>query len=862
MIKRWIAVLIIMAFSIVTISGTAADNEAAEHLKRMGIVDEVRDGTFDIEAPMTRADFCVLMVRELDLEKIVDGLQAYEFEDTKSHPAKNYINLLRNLGIVKGDENNYFFPDDNITYIQAIKIVLDSLGYYSIAQEYGGYETGYIRAAHLTGLLEGMPELGAQEVPSCAVLAQLLYRALNTKLAKTDFSGNVYISEETLLAGTLSGGENSGFVTANDVTDLYQEDGAVKSGYVRISTPEYGEEIYYAGTTDAGQLLGYQVRFIYSYDTVKNEKVILSVEKDLRKNRTYHFDSRDIHSDTTRESLVIEDENGQKTYQIEAGASVIYNGKLIPYQEISGKDFQVENGTVTMNDSDGNGRYDVIFVTEYKSGLVSSVDPESNKIYFKSNNSGLGALELIQDIDSSNRIYKEHKEISISEIEPNDILTAAVSRDGRCVMGYVTNEKVSGTVNAIWADRQEVKINEETYRCLPGLSPALKAGDKVICYLDVRGNIMYYTQEAERDSYAYLIDAKLEDGLSDRVLLRALDEYGEVREFSTEGRIRLNDQTARAADAVNTIRGHIKEVIKYAVNSSGSVTKIDTAARPNEKGYNDEAFSLDKSGIMGYKEGMPSILGMEYALTDNTIVFYVPESETDPLKYKTTDRSLLSNNRQYDVDIYDATQTRKANVVVYKADRSADERLAYTDTPTMISQIVTTLDEDGLPCTMVCGMREGKEIEVLLAESNSPLLDGDLLENPEDITSKRFSQLKSGDVIQYKVDVEGKLDEFRVLYQYGDGFFDKLWDTKQELYTIYGEVAEMDDEVVIVSKNRGETFRVFGLDNLQVYRFDSRRQSVEVADSHELVPFSVSLDCSRVFVRVKNGIASDIFIID
>ena len=109
-----------------------ASTMAVESLRLMGVMDGFSDGNFRPSAPLTRAQFCKMVVCALNAE---DELGLYRtvtvYPDVKpSHWAAGYINMAaKGKKIISGFSDGKFYPDRTVTLGQAATILLRVLGY-------------------------------------------------------------------------------------------------------------------------------------------------------------------------------------------------------------------------------------------------------------------------------------------------------------------------------------------------------------------------------------------------------------------------------------------------------------------------------------------------------------------------------------------------------------------------------------------------------------------------------------------------------------------------------------------------------------------------------------------------------------
>ena len=94
-------------------------NHAISTLSSMGIVKGNPDGTFDPDAPITRAEFAAIAARFDDKNTNT----ASNFSDIASHWAKDEIGVAANKGWINGYPDSTFRPDQYITRAEAMTLV-------------------------------------------------------------------------------------------------------------------------------------------------------------------------------------------------------------------------------------------------------------------------------------------------------------------------------------------------------------------------------------------------------------------------------------------------------------------------------------------------------------------------------------------------------------------------------------------------------------------------------------------------------------------------------------------------------------------------------------------------------------------
>ena len=167
-----------------------------EALSEYNIINGYEDGTFRPQNPITRAEFCKLIICATMNEGIeLDGNGFSDVSD--SFWAKDYICAARALEIVNGVTATAFAPQANITNEQAIKMIVCSLGYGEEAIASGGYPNGYIKIAKDLGIIEN--NFNAKAISTRQGIAEMVYNALDIELYLIYVSGDGSIERQKSL---------------------------------------------------------------------------------------------------------------------------------------------------------------------------------------------------------------------------------------------------------------------------------------------------------------------------------------------------------------------------------------------------------------------------------------------------------------------------------------------------------------------------------------------------------------------------------------------------------------------------------------------------------------------------------------
>ena len=102
-------------------------------------------------------------------------------------------------GIVNGIGGSEFAPFDNVTYRDAIVMIVRALGFNYPAS---GYPWSYINKARELGVLDGITGISYTAEVKREVIAQLLYNAMNAEIKGETIAASVFGVEETIVMVT------------------------------------------------------------------------------------------------------------------------------------------------------------------------------------------------------------------------------------------------------------------------------------------------------------------------------------------------------------------------------------------------------------------------------------------------------------------------------------------------------------------------------------------------------------------------------------------------------------------------------------------------------------------------------------
>ncbi len=159
--KKVISLLVasFMLLSSGVVNASELTKEQQTDLYSYGIMVGDENGDLRLNDSITRAEAVKMIccLGNIDITANDNHINDKYFKDIpQEHWAIKYINNAKIVGIIDGDENGNFNPDDEITYNEIIKMIVSVLGYNSMADSIGGYPNGYFLTATQLGLIKSL----------------------------------------------------------------------------------------------------------------------------------------------------------------------------------------------------------------------------------------------------------------------------------------------------------------------------------------------------------------------------------------------------------------------------------------------------------------------------------------------------------------------------------------------------------------------------------------------------------------------------------------------------------------------------------------------------------------------------------
>jgi len=644
---------------------------AANVLSALGFVSGQGDGAFDVNSPMTRAEFASVMSKISKSWGLSIGSdETYFYDVREGHWAKDAIDSVANAGLMTG-ENNYFRPDAPITTEEAARTLVILLGYDYLAQK-----QSYTLAAVQIGLLRSV-QTGSQITRGELLI--MLYNALDIDLLSVTkivqgangvlTTQREAVKDATILTEYFDIYKSRGQVTAAGNLDMvtYTND---ETDIVRIDNEEYRLA---EGVLADSSALGCIVDFYYRAATDDDIPTLLYY-KVRKENEIIEVSAENVAAGSTTTSFIYFDEDGRRqTQKLSAGARFILNGYFIPDSAKKDSLFDLAAGSVRIVIPSDDST-ELVWIQSYAYHLVKAAGNDG--IYLKDG----GYIDL-DDTNSDIEAFcymANGTPTALSKIVSDSAVALAEvqAADGKTYRSVYILKSVTGKVEEIGGDtgREKITLDGVQYDAADGIMNwGLRIGLSYKFYIGMDGEICLF-QEAKSGSlrYGYLIEAGTSGGISTALQMKILNEGGSVSLLEVASTFTINDIAVKeggagSAQAYNqylydAAQGKaIRQVVAYMINDQNEVTRIYTAL-DNE----DAVLSLDVPRATRRLKGS-SIFNFngELAPKRDGIMFVVPsDTNADETDYAVWPQSAFQNDASYTVEGYNVNDLREADVIV------------------------------------------------------------------------------------------------------------------------------------------------------------------------------------------------------
>lgn len=829
----------------------------------LGIFELLEDGYWQNET-VTRSEFATIVAKMLKAN--TSGYPRHDYSPYSDVDATNFaypsICYLTEIGILAGDGNSTFRPNDPILVAEATKMIMCAIGFKDACEVTGGYPNGYTTFAQRQGIYNNLT-LSFTGSMTALQMSKMVRNALEAYIMDTivynsDGSAQAMVSDtKTLLTETYELINLRGYVEGTYFSYL-------SGAEVSLANEVMIDGICYQfdENFDMEALLAYEVNFYYMDDVSGYRRPYIAYcEPRGSVNTEVDLMSRDIVS-LSSENIVYNDKNDrEKKITIDAGTEVSYNGK--PYFDLNEDTLAIKEGHVKVVMNDSSTRAAAIIIQEQFDGLFERYNKTSYQVIFQDNMTTV-LPQIKFDTAFRTRLTLDGEIINPEDLVKNDAITYCVSKDGDYIRGYVSRQEDSGTIEKV--ETQEypaglfkiVTLNGTEYFISAYCTKEINAGFTSDYQITYDGRIIGTKSSANSmGNYGYLVKFASDGGVfNDTFRVKILDKNGNLAEYVSARKVNSNVNFDKGvaqytpAEIVNSGLFDDPQVVVFETNSNNEIRTLYAAVDYTKslEDPDDLDFGMYFTGSARYSNNLLA----SSAVNDSTLIFKVPFTDRDHDEDYTVQKAADLGKTSYRADIYDIRKG-VANVVVIKD--TDPTSLSNTANVLIIDQLSTAWDEDSQQrVTEVQGWLNGELVSYKIDEdiSQANSLTGE--------ETKSVNEFARGDVIQFNTASNGYLYNYRVLFnatlRVGEDMYFEMNQSGQkvvqlsndELYTLFGEVKSVFDYFIVETTDvaKKELYRAYPTTGINLYIYDTDKDEIVVGE-----PFDIEVG-NQVFIRTKN----------
>ena len=827
-------------------------------LQHLGIVPAVLP---DMEHHLTRGELAQ-MAAKLMKEPAYTGDGDFFYDVYKDNPYRGDIYALAQAGILHGDGDGYFRPEEEISELEICKVFSVILGFEPIGQ----YDN-YIRIAREAGVSNGLEADGVVTYEEAMLMA---HNTLHCEMMEAYLYGEnkeYRITKDYRAIERYHGlVKQEGVVEGRYLTTLSRETNQIAENHLLINDRQF--------LCDDETMLG---KYVVFYSGRKSDG---STEKEIQyiyahegRNRILTLMGDAVSEVGTSEIRYFVGEK-EKSIKITGLTDVVVNSIACP--DYTEDDLKAPMATLTFIDNNDDGVYDVIFVDDPQYMIVGGVDKNNNMIYGKYPQITIGDSNR----DTNLEVYMALGKTMLSMLRVGTAVSVSQSRNETGTLRIRVNEvatKVQGRIEKIMNNKITVAGKSFKMTDATVTDQEVRAGDNVIVYYkgDYAAIVVHMTNDAYQ--FGYMTGARNSGGgfvgkLSVKLvgLDRVLYEYDatnpmwidEIKYTKADAAMtRLETAAKSRVFETSTAEGILNEnarlpysqPIRYKVNENGQITHIDTvlyepeyelenSLRPNG-GIRSAYYG---SGSRSFYNGSANVNDFLFSAPDNGNIIMPPQENRDQVEwYGDGDPA---NGNEYFVEYYTVDPVNRVAeyVVAYNFRYEASDSSAIG----VISDIYDSLDEEG-------------EI-VTVAEISNPRLSNKII-----LTGEAKQQWGLGDVVLYDYNTKNELsdgentwrimfdqslgkDQTRVAYAYSSeaNYLPSYYNLYTNMRVSYGTILSIKDGIIthvnaVVEDEQGitdEGFQNYRTDSVVVYVYEeiNGKATMRGGSLSDIIPYNMN----------------------
>ena len=571
------------AVSFPDVDANASYAGAVDALTTLGVVNGDDNGKFNPENTVTRAEFAKMVVEALGAGSEAASSTDTDFVDAKGHWAAGYIEVGVAKQFINGYDEKTFGPDDQVTYAQAVKMLVAAIGYETYASQQGGWPSGYLAYGSELDIIAGVTGVANDTALTRAQCAVLIYNTLKAPICKVDGYEQNYKGEWVPnleeMNGTAKGWQtllttkHDAFVVRGRVMSVDKKEGTVSynieaaenfDGYYVTTAAVVGATAPYAvpayiGTTAAADMLYTYSEAIIQKDDDTSEYTMVAITP-YGAAKTVEFDAKDLAAvniinptaipAVTANTIEVKKENSNKTttYKLVDTPSVYVNGELST-SGLADPALSASNvrGTVTLVDATAagstatDGKYDYVMVDKYVAAQVTDVRVKNDEVTVVTDTASVRINWSLVDEDTTSVVfYKDGAEISYEDVKEDDVILVKNDSKKEWYEVYVSDKTVSGTATgkSTTAGKEYLLVDGTKYEFdNPSEIATMDLNADYVLLLDYAGYVYTWEQGETNKNVGVVVGIYTKAG-EEYPTIRMIDGNGEVVTYPSPSRKR------------------------------------------------------------------------------------------------------------------------------------------------------------------------------------------------------------------------------------------------------------------------------------------------------------------------------------
>ena len=604
------------------------NQEAIEVLKEVGIMVGDDKGNFNPEAKVTRNEMAVVM-SNLMAYNVKTYANTSPFTDVPEW-AEPYVAACYTNGITSGYDAKTYGGSDSVTTGQAALMVMKALGYFQYQSDFGAdWQLSTVAQGNKIDLFDDV-DSGVKEAMTRNDVAQLVLNALEAGTVEAEKNGqDINVGDISITSGVTYKYVTSGKDYAKAINDN-QSTSANSINGVTAPIVELGEKLYQGDLTKASE------------------------EDDFGRPATkWEYQAKEIGTFADKADYVFTDSVTSKELYDVVGKTAT-GDKYDWYVAVDGKDVDYDGADLYANRNDndadfaekagldeltGNGVITEVFVD-------GTADEESVHVAVI-NQYAAEVLKVDEDdktitlADLDNGPAKTSDTFDTDDFAEDDIVVYTYA-EGEIQSVYAA-EKLEGEVTRVRSNTTDGEtgngdnfvVDGTTYKYNATVSGAERltsdaVSNDVVAYLDANGYVVYIDESAVSYDYAYVMTMGTDGDKFDNSNANSKSETVYARLILTDGTIAKVETDLKAEDVNNNgQKDTLEDTIKHYTNRivAYSVDKDDVYSLTiKDAGQADVADAAADVKIENGKAGFKAYAAGNSYSANSNTVFVVVDS--------------------------------------------------------------------------------------------------------------------------------------------------------------------------------------------------------------------------------------------